>query len=236
VSAALSVNSVSKRFGELQALSDVSFDVSTGELVAVIGPNGAGKTTLLSVIAGIQQADSGDVSRGPREVGWVPQQPALYTRLSVAENLALFARLEKVADPQSAVERMLDQTDLRARAKERVGRLSGGNRQRVNVALGLIGDPPVLALDEPSASLDPAQRERLWLFIAGLARAGRAVVFSTHNVAEAQRYAGRVIVLAEGRMLFDGPPAALLRAGGEGEHGDLERALVGFLQENVSPA
>jgi len=236
VSAALSVRSVSKRFGELQALSDVGFDVDAGELVAVIGPNGAGKTTLLSIIAGVQPADAGDVSRGPAEVGWVPQQPALYTRLSVAENLALFARLERVADPRSAVERMLEQTDLRGRARERVGRLSGGNRQRVNVALGLIGDPPVLALDEPSASLDPAQRERLWQFIAGLARAERAVVFSTHNVAEAQRYAGRVIVLADGRMLFDGTPGALLRAAGEGQEGDLERALVRFLRERAPSA
>jgi ABC-type multidrug transport system ATPase subunit len=100
----------------------------------------------------------------------------------------------------------------------------------VNVALALIGDPPVLALDEPSASLDPVQRERLWEFIAGLARAGRTVVFSTHNVAEAQRHAGRVIVLADGGVLFDGTPAELLREGGEGEGGDLERALVKFLQ------
>jgi ABC-2 type transport system ATP-binding protein len=236
VSAALSVRALSKRFGELQALRDVSFDVDAGELVAVIGPNGAGKTTLLSIIAGLQAPTAGTVSRGADEVGWVPQQPALYTRLSVAENLALFAHLEKVGDPRAAVERMLEQTDLRDRASERVGRLSGGNRQRVNVALGLIGDPPVLALDEPSAALDPAQRERLWAFIAGLALAERAVLFSTHNVAEAQRYAGRVIVLADGRMLFDGPPLLLLREVGEDEHGDLERALVRFLAQRAVTA
>jgi ABC-2 type transport system ATP-binding protein len=236
VSAALSVRALSKRFGELQALRDVSFDVDAGELVAVIGPNGAGKTTLLSIIAGLQAPTAGTVSRGADEVGWVPQQPALYTRLSVAENLALFAHLEKVGDPRAAVERMLEQTDLRDRASERVGRLSGGNRQRVNVALGLIGDPPVLALDEPSAALDPAQRERLWAFIGGLARAERAVLFSTHNVAEAQRYAGRVIVLADGRMLFDGPPLLLLREVGEDEHGDLERALVRFLAQRAVTA
>jgi ABC-2 type transport system ATP-binding protein len=230
VSAALSVRAVSKRFGELQALRDVSLDVNAGETVAVIGPNGAGKTTLLSIIAGIQPATAGTVSRGPAEVGWAPQQPALYTRLSVAENLALFASLEKVSDPQSEVERMLAQTGLHDRASERVARLSGGNRQRVNVALGLIGEPPVLALDEPSASLDPGQRERLWAFIAGLAEAGRAIVFSTHNVAEAQRYAGRVVVLAEGLLLFDGTPAALLREAGEAEAGDLERAMVRFLE------
>ena len=231
MSAALAVHALGKRFGELRALHDVSFEAGAGETVAVIGPNGAGKTTLLSIIAGVQPASAGTISRAPGEVGWAPQQPALYSRLSVAENLALFANLEKVSDTRSAVERMLEQTGLHERAGERAGRLSGGNRQRVNVALALIGDPPVLALDEPSASLDPVQRERLWDFIAGLARAGRTVVFSTHNVAEAQRHAGRVIVLADGGMLFDGTPSALLRAGGEGEGGDLERALVKFLQE-----
>jgi ABC-2 type transport system ATP-binding protein len=235
VSAVLCVSGLAKRYGELEALRDVSFQAGAGELVAVVGPNGAGKTTLLSIIAGIQPPSAGSVSRGPSEVGWVPQQPAVYSRLSVAENLELFARLEKVADPRSAVEQMLDQTDLRDRAREPVGRLSGGNRQRVNVALGLLADPPVLALDEPSASLDPGQRERLWEFIARLARGGTSVVFSTHNVSEAQRYADRVIVLAEGRLLFDGPPQALLKEGGEAEGGDLERALVRFLGALTPP-
>jgi ABC-2 type transport system ATP-binding protein len=231
VSVALAVEALSKRFGALQALQDISFEAAAGEMLAVIGPNGAGKTTLLSIIAGVQPPSAGAISRAPAEVGWAPQQPAIYSRLSVAENLSLFAQLEKVRDPQSAVERMLEQTGLRDRAGDRVGRLSGGNRQRVNVALGLIGDPPVLALDEPSASLDPLQRERLWDFVGGLARAGRTVIYSTHNVAEVQRHADRVIVLADGRLLFDGTPVALLRAGGQGEDGDLERALVRFLRE-----
>jgi ABC-type multidrug transport system ATPase subunit len=87
-----------------------------------------------------------------------------------------------------------------------VDRLSGGNRQRVNIAVGLLADPPVLALDEPSSSLDPRQRERLWRFIAGLSRRGRCVLFSTHNVAEAERYAQQVLVLADGELLFSGSP------------------------------
>ena len=236
MSAVLSVSTLGKRYGELQALRDVSFDASPGELVAVVGPNGAGKTTLLSIVAGAQAASAGTVHPGPDQVGWAPQQPALYSKLSVAENLELFARLEGVADPGAAVQRMLEQTGLRERADERVGRLSGGNRQRVNVALGLIADPPVLALDEPSASLDPAQRERLWRFIVGLAAGGTAVIFSTHNVREAQRYADRVIVLAEGRMLLDDTPGALLREGGEEEDGDLERAFVVFLAQQGSQA
>ncbi len=231
MSAVLSVSALAKRYGELEALRDVSFQAAAGELVAVVGPNGAGKTTLLSIIAGIQAPSAGTVSRQPSDVGWAPQQPAVYSKLSVTENFELFARLERVPDPRAAVERMLEQADLRDREREAVGRLSGGNRQRVNVALGLIADPPVLALDEPSASLDPGQRERLWEFIAGLLRGGTTVVFSTHNLSEAQRHADRVLVLASGRLLFDGAPQALLAQGGESDSGDLERALVRFLRE-----
>jgi ABC-2 type transport system ATP-binding protein len=236
VSAALEVSSLTKRYGELEALADVSFSIAPSEIVAVLGPNGAGKTTLLSILAGVQAPSSGGVSREAREVGWAPQQTALYAKLSVAENLALFARLEKLGDVPAAVTRMLEQTGLTARAREPVGHLSGGNRQRVNLALGLIADPPVLALDEPSASLDPGQRERLWEFISALARAGTAVLFSSHDVSEAQRHAGRVLVLAEGRLLFDGTPAGLLAQESEGEEVDLERALVRFLERNPSPA
>jgi ABC-2 type transport system ATP-binding protein len=128
---------------------------------------------------------------------------------------------------------MREKTGLGERAREPIGRLSGGNRQRVNVAVALIADPPVLALDEPTASLDPAQRERMWTFITALAERGRTVVFSTHNVSEAQRHATRVLVLAEGRLLFDGPPRELLAAQGQTDGGDLERALVGFLERHA---
>jgi ABC-2 type transport system ATP-binding protein len=231
VSVVLSVRAIAKRYGEREALRGISFDARAGELVAVVGPNGAGKTTLLSILAGIQRPSAGSVSRGPGEVGWAPQQPALYSKLSVAENLGLFARLEKVTDPDAAVKRMLVQTGLGERADERLERLSGGNRQRVNVALGLIADPPVLALDEPSSSLDPGQRERLWKFIGGLADRGTCVVFSTHNVGEVQRYAPRAIVLADGELLFDGSPEALMREAGRGEGDDLETAFVALLRE-----
>ena len=129
MSGALSVRGVAKRFGELQALRDVSFDTHAGEVVAVVGPNGAGKTTLLSIIAGTQRPSAGTVvgppaGRGPgRGIGWVPQQPALYSKLSVAENLRLFARLERVAEPESAVRRMLAQSGLSERAGDRLERL-----------------------------------------------------------------------------------------------------------------
>ncbi|MFN8201097.1 MAG: ABC transporter ATP-binding protein [Solirubrobacteraceae bacterium] len=236
---------VTKRFGARVALRGVSFGVSPGEKLAIIGPNGAGKTTLLSILAGILRPDEGEVSRPPREIGWVPQQPAVYRKLSVRENLRLFARLEKVGDPDAVVERMLEQTGLGDRAGDELGTLSGGNRQRVNIAVGLLADPPVLLLDEPSSSLDPRQRERLWAFVADLARRqGTAVIFTTHNVAEADRWADRVLVLADGEVLFDGTPDALRRAerstdgtdeGGlrrsNEERTDFEGAFVRFLRE-----
>src|SRR5215212_11715481 len=136
----LAVRDLVKRYGERAALRGVSLAAGRGELVAVIGPNGAGKTTLLSILAGIQRADEGRVSRAPEEIGWVPQQAALYGKLTVAENLRLFARLEKCPEPEDAVERMIELTDLRDRADDQVARLSGGNRQRVNIAIGLLAD------------------------------------------------------------------------------------------------
>jgi ABC-2 type transport system ATP-binding protein len=241
VTQTLSVRSVGKRFGDLHALRDVSFDANAGEVIGVVGPNGAGKTTLLSIIAGTRQPSSGSV-RGPavdngRGIGWVPQQPAVYSKLSVAENLRLFARLERIAKPEPAVSRMLEQVGLQGRARELVEHLSGGNRQRVNVAVGLIAEPPVL---------DPGQRERLWQFIRERAAVGTSVVFSTHMLHEAQLFADRLIVLDRGELLFDGPPLELIRqaagnGGGEPESdvgpdgnrrdgADLEHALVAFLE------
>jgi ABC-2 type transport system ATP-binding protein len=230
-----------KRYGRREALRGISLEASTGELVAVIGPNGAGKTTLLSILAGIQRADAGSVSLAASEIGWVPQRAAVYGKLTVAENLRLFARLHKVADPHAAVERMLALTDLHERAGDQVAELSGGNRQRVNIALGLLGEQPVLLLDEPSAALDPRQRERVWQFILGLASAGTTVIYSTHNVQEAEQYAHKVLVLADGELLFTGTPERLEEAvereygGGEGPaeavpRGDFERAFVAFLR------
>jgi ABC-2 type transport system ATP-binding protein len=222
------VESISMRYGDRDALRAVSFTVAERERVAVIGPNGAGKTTLLQILAGALKPTAGSVEHeGP--IGWVPQHPALYSKLSVAENLRLFARLEKVADVERTVARMLEQTALGGRADDEVGKLSGGNRQRVNIAIGLLGDPAVLLLDEPSASLDPRQRERLWDFLAEL---GTTVVFSTHDVGEAERQADRLLVLADGELLFTGTPAELeSETGGDAAAPDFETAFVRFLHE-----
>ncbi len=234
--APLTARALSKRFGARVALRELSFELAPGERVGIVGPNGAGKTTLLSILAGVLAPDHGDLIGSGRRAGWVPQQPSLYSKLSVAENLRLFARLERLAEPDAAVERMLEQTGLRDRANDEVGRLSGGNRQRVNIAIGLLAEPPVLLLDEPTAALDPRQRERLWEFISSLGDDGTTVVFSTHDVSEVERHAHRVMLLAEGELLFSGTPGELERAvaggsaPGAGRSADLESALLRFLK------
>ena len=223
---------LAKRYGGRAALRDVSLGAGAGEIVAVIGPNGAGKTTLLTILAGIVKPDTGSVRPAAGEVGWVPQQAALYGKLTVAENLRLFARLERAPDPESAVGRMLELTGLRDRAGDQVAELSGGNRQRVNIAVGLLGGQPVLLLDEPSAALDPRQRQRVWEFVLSLAEGGTTVVYSTHNIQEAERHAGRVIVLADGELIYTGTPRELedtVEQEGGGREEDFEEAFVAFL-------
>jgi ABC-2 type transport system ATP-binding protein len=223
-----------KRYGDREALKSVSFEAEAGELVAIIGPNGAGKTTLLSILAGIVAPDEGEVEIGGGAVGWVPQQAGLYRRLTVEENLLLFARLERHPDPHASCEEMLEMTGLGERRGEIVARLSGGNQQRINIAIGLLARPAVLLLDEPSVGLDPRQRARLWEFVSGLAGGGTTVIFSTHDIQEAERYGGRLLVLADGEALFDGSPEELRevvrREAPEAADRDFEIAFVAYLQ------
>jgi ABC-2 type transport system ATP-binding protein len=231
--AALEARGLVKRYGEREALRGIDFRAEGGDLVAVIGPNGAGKTTLLSILAGIAGADEGEIHLPRGEVGWVPQQAALYRRLTVEENLLLFARLERHEDPRASAEEMLELTGLRERRGEIVARLSGGNQQRINIAIGLLSRPTVLLLDEPSVGLDPRQRARLWEFVSGLAGRGTTVIFSTHDIQEAERYGRRVLVLADGEALFDGSPDELRdsvrREAPEAAERDFETAFVAYL-------
>jgi ABC-2 type transport system ATP-binding protein len=236
---ALEVRSLSKSFGDRVALSDVGFQAAPGELLAVMGPNGAGKTTLLSILAGISPADSGEVAAAGGEVGWVPQQAALYRRLTVEENLRLFARLEGLDDPEGAVDRMLEQTGLTDRRRDQVSELSGGNQQRINIAIGLLAQPQILLLDEPSAGLDPGQRIRVWEFVANLAHTGTTVIYSTHQVEEASRYGDRILVLDEGEVVFVGTFSELRRQAGPddsaadgGGPGEAEADFVRFLERH----
>jgi ABC-2 type transport system ATP-binding protein len=230
----LEVEGLSKAYGERAALREVSLEVGRGELLAILGPNGAGKTTLLSILAGISRSDSGRIDRSDGEVGWVPQQAGLYRRLTVEENLRLFARMEGVEEVEAIVDGMLEQTGLAERRHDQVSSLSGGNQQRINIAIGLLGDPSVLLLDEPSSGLDPSQRVRLWEFVAGLAKGGTTVIYSTHQIEEASHYGDRLVVLADGETIFDGSFAQLRRAAGprpKGTSPDPENDFVRFLRK-----
>jgi ABC-2 type transport system ATP-binding protein len=198
-----------KSFGSLEVLKGISFTVEPGEVLAIAGPNGAGKTTLLSIVAGITDADSGEVDLHGKRLGWVPQRAATYGKLTVRENLELFAKLEKVADRAPAVDAMLERIGLADRADSRAEELSGGMRQRLSIGVGLIADPAVLLLDEPSAALDPLQRVRIWEFLDGLVENGIAVVFSTHTGQEVEGHAERVIVLDRSQIIFDGAPSKI---------------------------
>jgi ABC-2 type transport system ATP-binding protein len=197
----LRAHGVARRFGAQMALEAADLEIAAGETVALVGPNGAGKSTLLSILAGSLEPSSGRVDRAEGvRVGWVPQRPSLYERLTARENLELFARLEGEGDPASVAGSLLARFDLPA--DRPAGVLSVGNRQRLNVAIAMLGSPRVLLLDEPTASLDPGQRRRLWETVAG-----GTVVFSTQNLEEIGLYASRVIVLQNGRLAFDGPVA-----------------------------
>jgi ABC-type multidrug transport system ATPase subunit len=189
---------VARRYGEVEALGPTDVELNAGETVALVGPNGAGKSTLLALLAGALEPSEGAVEVHAR-IGWVPQRPAHYALLSARENLELFARLEGVRDPRAAAQDLLRRFSLPAEARPS-GDLSVGNRQRLNVALSLLGEPRVLLLDEPTAALDPGQRRRVWDVVTALRGDGGAVCFATQNLEEVE-HADRVLVLQDGRVV-----------------------------------
>ena len=200
----LAARAVSRRYGRRTALAPTDLEVREGETLALVGPNGAGKSTLLALLAGALVPTSGRVERrADARVGWAPQRPAHYGRLTARENLELFARLEGVADAEGEAERLCAALGLPAGGPPS-SELSVGNRQRLNLALALLGDPSVLLLDEPTAPLDPAGRRTLWEAIAGLRERGGTIVFATQNVEELEPLADRVAVLLDSAVVFDG--------------------------------
>ena len=199
----LTARGVTRSFGRRVVLESTDLDIGAGEVVALGGPNGAGKSTLLAILAGALRPSGGAVSQA--RVGWMPQRPALYGRLTPRENLELFARLGRLGDPKAAVDRALADVGLDVEER-RAATLSVGNQQRLNLAIGLLGDPSVLLLDEPTASLDAERRGALWELVARVRDGGGGVVFATHNLDEARRVADRLLVLEEGRLVYEGTP------------------------------
>jgi ABC-2 type transport system ATP-binding protein len=189
---------VGRRYGARVALRPTDVELRPAETLALVGPNGAGKSTLLGLLAGAIEPSEGVVERVGR-IGWVPQRPAHYGRLSARENLELFARLDGGAAGDA--DRLLAEFELPDDGRPSAN-LSVGNRQRLNLALALIGRPEALLLDEPTAALDPTQRRRLWERGDALRQAGGSVCFATQNLEELPLHADRVGLLVDGELTF----------------------------------
>jgi ABC-type multidrug transport system ATPase subunit len=206
VTSLIAARGVGRRFGDHVALEPADVEAGAGEVLALVGPNGAGKSTLVAILAGALPPSEGVVELGPGvRVGWMPQRAAHYGRLSARQNLELFAALTGADGADALLERLELPADDRPAAT-----LSVGNRQRLDLAISLLGDPQVLLLDEPTAALDPRQRRRLWETARGVRDGGGAVVLVTQNVEDLEHVADRVAVLLEGRIVFDGTVAEYL--------------------------
>jgi ABC-2 type transport system ATP-binding protein len=198
--------------GPVRAVRGINLDIAPGETVALLGPNGAGKTTTIDMLLGLSKADRGDVSlfgMSPGDavraglVGAMPQTGGLLRDLSVRELVAMMASLyPRPLD----VDEVLRLTGLRAVAGQRTQKLSGGQTQRTRVAVALVGNPGLLVLDEPTAALDVEARRAFWATMRTFAARGKTVLFATHYLEEADANADRVVLLAAGRVVADGPP------------------------------
>ena len=223
----IEVQDVAKRFGAVEAVRGVSFTVNEGEIVGFLGPNGAGKTTTMRIVTGIFPPTRGtvriaghDVRTEPlacrRAVGYFPEHAPYYPELRVTEYLRFVARVKRLprGERATAVESVLAAFDLKGVAHRRVGALSKGYRQRVGLAQALLGDPPILVLDEPTIGLDPGQVVEIRELIRGL-RGARTVLFSSHILSEVEALCERVIVIAQGALVGQGSASELAgRLGG----------------------
>ena len=229
---AIELKGVVKRFGEITAVDGLDLEVPRGICLGLLGPNGAGKSTTMRLLTGQAIANSGELRvlghDLPREakaaraqMGVVPQLDNLDIDVTVEDNLAVYARLYRVADVRAAVERGLELARLSGRRKDAVDKLSGGMRRRLLLARGLVHDPPLMLLDEPTVGLDPQIRTELWSLIDGLRTRGTTILMSTHYIEEAQRLADEVAVMHHGKIIARGRPDDLIA-----EHAGRETAEV----------
>jgi ABC-2 type transport system ATP-binding protein len=219
----LTIQHLRKSFGTLVAVDDVSFSVERGTLIGLLGPNGAGKTTTVSMIAGLQTPDRGDVlidgakltgdtDPKKRRIGFVPQDLALYDELSARANLRFFGGLYGLtgAPLDQAIRRVLELVGLADRVNDLVKTYSGGMKRRLNLAAGLLHDPDILLLDEPTVGVDPQSRNAIFDNLETLKAQGKALIYTTHYMEEVERLADRIIVVDHGRVIAEDTLAGLL--------------------------
>ena len=220
--APLRVEGVVKRFGSLTAVDGVSFAIRPGECYGLLGPNGAGKSTLIRSVVGRVIPDAGEIlvfgapartSEARKALGWIPQDLALYPRLSCRENLATFGRYSGVsgAELDQAIHWCLEWASLADRADEIVGQLSGGMKRRLNMAAGLIHRPRMVLMDEPTVGVDPQSRLRIFEMIEALRAQGMSVIYTTHYMEEAERLCDRIGIIDHGRVIAEGTNDELVR-------------------------
>jgi ABC-type multidrug transport system ATPase subunit len=228
--AAVTVEGLRKDYGSLRAVDGLSFTIEEGEVFALLGPNGAGKTTTVEILEGYRQRTAGEVSvlgfdpasggRAFRErVGIVLQEAGLDAELTVHELVEMYGGFYPRRRPADQVVELVGLADKR---DARVKTLSGGQRRRLDLALGLVGDPDLLFLDEPTTGFDPSARRRAWELVERLSSLGKTILLTTHYMDEAQHLADRVAVIASGRLVAIGPPDALA---GQADQG---AAVIGF--------
>jgi ABC-2 type transport system ATP-binding protein len=209
------VDSVTRRFGAVLAVDNVSLTVGHGETIALLGPNGAGKTTTISMLLGLSQPDSGSIeifgsapgsAAAHANVGAMLQDGGMMPGVLVGELLGMVRSLYQAP---LALDEVVEISQLRGLEKRRVDRLSGGQSQRLRLAMALIGDPRLLILDEPTAAMDVETRRGFWHAMEGFTERGRTILFSTHYLEEADVAADRVVMMARGRVVADGTPSAI---------------------------
>jgi ABC-2 type transport system ATP-binding protein len=220
----LEVQSLRKAFGARVAVAEVSLHVRAGEVLGLLGPNGAGKSTTVAMIAGLTTPDGGTVTVGgaslaadafafKRRIGLVPQDLALFEDLPALANIELFGALYGL--PKATLKRraaeVLAMVGLADRAHDKPASFSGGMKRRLNIACALVHDPDVLLLDEPTAGVDPQSRNAIFDNLEALKRAGKALIYTTHYMEEAERLADRIVIVDHGRVVASGTPAALYR-------------------------
>ncbi len=228
----LSVERLVKRYGALRAVDGIDFEISAGEVFAFLGPNGAGKTTTVEILEGLRRPTAGRVrvlgsdpwsegARLQRRIGVLAQDFHFFPKLSPAEALELYARL---FDVPPRTEELLRRVELHDKRHAYFDTLSGGQKQKLGLALALVDDPEICFLDEPTTGLDPRARRSIWELIRGLRREGRTVFLTTHYLEEAQILSDRIAIIDRGRIIAAGAPEEIIRRHGRGERLILEEA------------
>ncbi|MGE0447328.1 MAG: ABC transporter ATP-binding protein [Vicinamibacterales bacterium] len=233
-SVVLTATHLSRRFGTRVAVEDASFELHSGEIFALLGPNGAGKTTTLRMLAGLIRPSSGEVHRRGH-LGFLTEAPGLWDRLTVRQNLSVYARLHGLPQPARAVDEALELFGIRERAADFTAQLSKGLKQRVALARTLLHKPEIVLLDEPTSGLDPESARDVRDLILRLRSERRAVLLSTHNLAEAQRVADRVGVLRTRMVAVDTPAALRARLFGSRLRVRVGQAADGFVAAAAGP-